>query len=225
MNFLKKLIRLVFGLFVFSIAIVLTIHSQLGATPWDVLHLGITNYSTLSLGQISQIVGIVVLLLCVLLGEIPGVATVLNMYLVGLFIDLIRDYNLIPLASSLGQQIFMLSLGLYLFGWGTYFYMGAGLGSGPRDGLMVGLLKKTKQPVWKIRAILETSVLVTGYFMGGLVGIGTFLAAFLIGVSIQHVYTLMKEDPAQIQHISIKDYYYSLFKKARFAKDNLKETL
>ena len=110
MNFLKKLIRLVFGLFVFSIAIVLTIHSQLGATPWDVLHLGITNYSTLSLGQISQLVGIVLLLLCVLLGEVPGVATVLNMYLVGLFIDLIRDYNLIPLASSLGQQLFMLSL-------------------------------------------------------------------------------------------------------------------
>jgi len=176
------------------------------------------------LGQISQLVGIVLLLLCVLLGEVPGVATVLNMYLVGLFIDLIRDYNLIPLASSLGQQLFMLSLGLYLFGWGTYFYMGAGLGSGPRDGLMVGLLKKTKQPVWKIRGILETSVLITGYFMGGLVGIGTFLAAFLIGVSIQHVYTVMKEDPAQIQHTSIKDYYY-LFKKARLTKDNLKETL
>jgi len=223
MTLIKKLVILTFGLFIFSMAIVLTIHSQLGASPWDVFHLGLNNYTNLTLGQISQLVGIVIIFVGMLLGEVPGIATILNMYLVGLFIDILRGYHLIPLATTPIQQYFMLFFGIYLFGWGTYFYLGAGLGSGPRDSLMVGLLKLTKQPVWKIRALLETTVLVLGYFMGGLVGIGTVFSAFLIGFAIHHVFKLMKKDPAQIKHTSIKDYYL-MFKKMKNTKDNIKET-
>lgn len=221
--FIKKLLKLILGLFIFSVAIVLTIHSQLGASPWDVFHLGILNYSSLTLGQISQVVGIIIIIFSVLLGEVPGVATILNMYLIGLFIDILQGYNLIPLASTPWQQYLMLFLGLYCFGWGSYFYLEAGLGSGPRDGLMVGLMKKTKQPVWKIRALLETSVLVVGYFMGGVVGIGTVLSAFFIGVAIQHVYNLMKGDPARTKHETFKDYYL-VFKKIKNTKNKPKET-
>ncbi|MFZ5944544.1 MAG: YczE/YyaS/YitT family protein [Bacillota bacterium] len=224
MEFAKKLIKLTFGLFIFSIAIVLTIHSQLGASPWDVFHLGLLNYSSLSLGEISQVVGLVIIVIALALGEMPGIATIFNMYFVGLFIDVLRNYHVIPLAQVLWQQILMLLVGIYLFGWGTYFYLGAGLGSGPRDSLMVGLLKKTKQPVWKIRTLLETSVLIMGYFMGGLVGVGTVLVAGLLGFSIQHVYFLMKGNPAEIVHTNVKDYYLffknksNLTKKAKAAK-------
>jgi len=221
--FLKKLVMLIFGLFIFSLAIVLIIHSQLGASPWDVFHLGLINYTTLTLGQISQLVGIIIIFVGMLLGEIPGIATILNMYLIGLFIDFLRGYHIIPLATTPWQQYFMLFLGIYLFGWGTYFYLGAGLGSGPRDSLMVGLLKLTKQPVWKIRGLLETTVLILGYFMGGLVGIGTIFSALFIGYAIHSVYALIKTDPSQIQHTTLKDYYL-IFKKMKNTKDDVKES-
>ncbi|MGI6226395.1 MAG: YczE/YyaS/YitT family protein [Peptococcales bacterium] len=222
MIFFKKLVKLNFGLTIFSLAIVLTIHSQLGASPWDVFHLGLTNYSSLSLGQISQVVGIVIILIATFLGEIPGIGTVLNMYVIGVLIDVWRDYHIIPLASTPWQQYFMLFFGIYLYGWGTYFYLQAGLGSGPRDGLMLGLLKITKQPVWKIRALLETSALILGYFMGGLVGIGTVCSAFLIGFAIQHVYSIMKVDPTQTEHANLKT-YYEMWKKAK-VKDAVENT-
>ncbi|NLT95062.1 MAG: membrane protein [Clostridia bacterium] len=223
MVFIKKFLKLMLGLSIFSVGIVLTIHSQLGATPWDVFHLGLRNYSSLTLGQISQIVGLIIIIVNITLGEIPGIATLFNMYFIGLFIDLLQGFHLIPLAKTPWQQFLMLFSGLYLFGWGSYFYMEAGLGAGPRDSLMGGLMKKTKQPVWKIRAILELSVLAIGYFMGGVVGIGTVLSAILIGVSIEHVYKVMKGDPAQTKHQTFKDYYL-MFKKIKNTKNNPKET-
>ncbi|MFZ7102681.1 MAG: YczE/YyaS/YitT family protein [Peptococcaceae bacterium] len=218
MDLLKKLLMLIFGLFIFSMAIVLTIGSRLGASPWDVFHLGILNYSTLSLGQISQIAGLVIILLAVFLGESPGIATILNMYLVGVFIDLLLNYRIIPVPHALWQQYFMNLLGIYFFGWGTYFYMQAGLGSGPRDSLMLGLIKKTGKPVWMIRTFLEAGVLLIGYLLGGLVGIGTVMVAGLVGFSIQHVFSIMKSDPAEIRHATLGEYYL-LLKKSRQIKE------
>lgn len=222
MIYFKKSLKLFLGIIFTSFAIVLTIYSQLGASPWDVFHLGLTNHTNLTLGQISQLVSVIAIIISMFFGEIPGIATILNMYLIGVFIDIIQANQLIPIATSTWQKFFMLFLGIYLFGWGTYFYLSTGLGSGPRDSLMIAFMKITNMPVWKIRAILETSVLVIGYFLGGLVGIGTILSAFLIGVAIQHVYNLMKSDPAQIKHTTFKDYYL-MFKKIKNTKATIKE--
>lgn len=218
MEFLKKLVILNFGLILFSIAIVLIIHSQLGASPWDVFHLGLLNYSSLSFGQISQIVGLLIIVITIFLGEIPGIGTILNMYLIGVVIDLLRNYQIIPYAYNPWQQYLMLFSGIYLLGWGSYFYLIAGLGAGPRDSLMVGLLKKTGKPVWFIRTLLELSVLILGYLMGGLVGIGTLLNAFLVGFAVQHVFSIMGKSPEDICHVTLQE-YYGLWK----SRKNLKE--
>ena len=209
---LKKLTTLVFGLFLFALGIVLTVHSQLGASPWDVFHLGVTNHTGLSLGQVSQLVGVILVIISAFLGEVPGIGTILNTILIGYFVDVLQANNLVPLAGNVFQQYLMLFLGIYLFGWATYFYMGTELGSGPRDSLMLALIKKTKKPVWLIRGTIETCALIAGYLMGGLAGIGTVLIAGLIGFSIQHVYKLRKQDPAQLVHVTLVDNYHFIRK-------------
>lgn len=210
MEILKKLLVLNFGLALFAIGIVLTIHSQLGAAPWDVFHLGVTNYVNLTLGQVSQITGFVIIIFSIFLGEVPGIATFLNSYLIGIFIDFLRNYKLIPLGTTLGYQVLMVFLGIYLIGWGSYFYLIVGLGSGPRDSLMVGLIKKTKQPVWKIRLCIESAALLIGYLLGGLVGVGTILVAGFLGFAVQNAFKIMKKDPSDINHRTLIQEYSSL---------------
>lgn len=204
---IKKLLILFFGLLLYSIAIVLTIHSQLGASPWEVFHLGLANHTVLTIGQASQITGLVVIFIGIFLGEIPGAGSLLNMYFIGYFTDLIRQYQLIPYANQWWLQFPMLLLGIYLMGWATYFYLGVGLGAGPRDSLMVGLIKKLKCSLWIVRGLIEGSVLLIGYLLGGLVGIGTVLMTLAIGLAIEHVFKIMKKDASAIRHFTLVDHY------------------
>jgi uncharacterized membrane protein YczE len=218
----KKIITLLAAIILYSFAIVLTIHSQLGASPWDVFHLGVVNHSSLTLGQVSQLTGLAIIIAGILLGEIPGFGSLMNMYFIGYFVDIIRKYNLVPYGNQLWQQFLMLILGIYLIGWATYFYLGVGMGSGPRDSLMVGLIKKFNASVWLIRAIIEGTALVIGYLLGGLVGIGTIIMTFFIGFAIQHVFKIMKKSPADIQHTTLLD-IYNILKEKPFKKEIEKE--
>ena len=222
LSFAKRFIILIFALFLFAIAVVLTIHSQLGAAPWDVFHLGLTNKTPLTLGQAAQLTGIAIILISIYIGEIPGIASVLNMYLIGLFIDLIRLYNLIPYGEQLWQQFFMLFLGLYLGGWASYFYLSVGMGAGPRDSLMLGLIKKHNKPVWLVRLIIEGTVLIIGYLLGGLVGVGTVIMAVFFGFSVQHTFKLLNKNPADIEHQNFLELYAII--KEYLAKKPHKET-
>jgi len=115
----------------------------------------------------------------------------------------------------------MLLTGIYLIGWATYFYLSVGLGSGPRDSVMIGLIKKAKMPVWKIRLFIEGFVLFIGYLMGGLVGIGTVLIAVLLGFAIQHAFSVMKKNTEATQHRTLKDDFQ--FIKNRLKRGKKKE--
>lgn len=221
--YLKKLLQLTGIYFIISLAIVLTLHSNLGVSPWDVFHLGIVNHTGITIGQASQIVSLTVILIGFFIREIPGVGTILNMYLIGYFIDKIIEYNIIPLAHNPLIQFTMLLSGMYIMGWGVYFYLSVELGSGPRDALMVGLVKKTKKPVWIIRMALEGSVLLIGYLLGGFVGVGTLLTVLFMGSIIQHCFKVGKSDLAEINHRTFVDEYHSIKKfldKKKLAASN-----
>jgi len=190
MTFLARMPSLLGGLLLFSAGVVANLHAGLGMMPWGVLNVGIERMTPFTLGEVSQVVGLVVLFLGWLLGFPPGFGTFANMYVVGVSIDWIIASGLIPIPVALHWQFGLLLLSVAFLGMGTLLYVRVGLGAGPRDGLMMGLVKKTGRPVSTIRGAIEITVLVIGYLLGGPVGIGTVISAVTLGYSVQLAFRL-----------------------------------
>lgn len=203
----KKMPSLFFGFFLFAIAILATLHSNLGMSSWDVLHMGIVKHCHLTLGQVSEIVGFFILLLSYFLGTIPGIGSVFNMIFIGVFIDIINSFNIFKTPETLFGRILMLVVAVFIMGWATYFYLRVELGAGPRDGLMEGLVKKINKPLWMIRGSIEITVLAIGYFLGGPVGAGTLMTAFTVGLSVQWAFKIGKYDSRNVSHMDLIDLY------------------
>jgi uncharacterized membrane protein YczE len=215
-NLLLKMPSLFLGFFLFALATLLALYSKLGMSPWDVFHMGIVNYSILSLGQTSQIVGFIVIILSVFLGVLPGIGSIFNMIFIGFFIDLINNTGLLKTPSSIVSQILMLISAILIMGIATYFYLQVELGAGPRDGLMEGLVIKLNKPVWLIRGSIEITALTIGFFLGGPVGIGTILSAVAIGPSVEFAFKLGKYDSKKAQHMNLMDLYRNIIRKRSF---------
>ena len=190
MAFLARMPSLLGGLILFSAGVVANLHAGLGMMPWGVLNVGIEKMTPFTLGEVSQVVGLAVLLLGWLLGFPPGFGTFANMYVIGVSIDWIIASGLIPIPGALPWQLGLLFLSVAFLGMGTLLYLRVGLGAGPRDGLMMGLVKKTGRPVSTIRGAIEITVLVIGYLLGGPVGIGTVFSAVTLGYSVQLAFRL-----------------------------------
>jgi uncharacterized membrane protein YczE len=191
-SFLVKLPSLYFGLFLFAAGSVTNLYSGLGMSPWGVFHVGLMAPLGLTLGQVAQVVGLVVLLGGWVLGFAPGFGTVMNMVFIGWFTDRIMEWNLVPKPTDVVGQYVLLLLSVVFVGAGSLFYMRVQLGAGPRDGLMVGLVRKMNMQVWLVRGGIEVSVLILGYFMGGPVGVGTIVTALSIGYAVQYAFKLGK---------------------------------
>ncbi len=161
---------------------VLLIISDIGATPWDVLHVGLFLQLGLTIGTWSIIVGIVILASTSLLTKsLPKIGAFLNMLLVGVFIDLYLLLPFLKTPSYIVGQYVMGMAGIIAVSFGMCLYISAGLGAGPRDSLMLAIRDKTGWKIQHVRSILEIFVLVTGWLLGGPIFIGTFLFAFMIG--------------------------------------------
>lgn len=175
------------GLFVFAFGVALTLRSGLGLGPWDVLHQGISRHTPLTFGQASQVVGAAVIVIGLLLGVRPGVGTLLNMLLIGFFVDRILGAHMLPSMAAHGWalQVLMDAAGVAIVGLGSGLYIKADLGAGPRDGLMLGLHRVTGQRVAVSRAALELTVAAVGFVLGGAVGLGTLVFAFGIGPCVE----------------------------------------
>jgi uncharacterized membrane protein YczE len=173
-----RLLQLLAGLILFGTSLALMVRSGLGLDPWDVFHQGLARQTGLPIGTVTILVGAIVLLLWVPLRQRPGIGTVANVIVVGLSLDGVLA--IVPAPGDLGVRWLLLVGGIVLNGIATGAYIGAGLGPGPRDGLMVGLARRG-HPIRVVRTAIELSVLVTGYLMGGTVGVGTVLYAVSIG--------------------------------------------
>ena len=168
-----------FGLMLFGLGEGLLIVSFTGASPWSVLAQGISLNVNLSVGMITLIISLCVLILWIPLGQKLGMATVLNALIIALMIDLCIKF--VPTPSNFYNQLILAIVSVIIVGIGGGIYLVANLGAGPRDGLMVGLQKKTNLPIALVRAIIEITVVSIGWYLGGTVGIGTLLFAFGIG--------------------------------------------
>ena len=181
-NFKPKLSTfffLCFGLSLFGLGEGLLIVSFTGASPWSVLAQGISLNINLSIGTITLLISLAVLVLWIPLGQKPGMGTIFNALIVAIMIDLCIKF--VPTPSNYIHQLILAIISVITVGIGGGIYLVSNLGAGPRDGLMIGLQKLTKLPIAVVRAALEISAVSFGWYLGGTVGIGTLLFAFGIG--------------------------------------------
>ncbi len=173
---------LCFGLTLFGVGEGLLLVSAAGASPWSVFAQGIHLSIGLSVGAVTIIISILVLLLWVPLSQKPGMGTILNALIIGIMIDICIKF--VPTPEDFISQIFLAVAAVLIVGLGGGIYLVANLGAGPRDGLMIGLQKKTNFPIAAVRATLEITVMSIGWYLGGTVGAGTLLFAFGIGPAV-----------------------------------------
>jgi len=176
---LRRVTQLLVGLFLYGIAIAMMVRAGIGVGPWDVLSQGISLRTGLAFGVVTNLVGLLVLLLWIPIRQRPGAGTVLNVLLVGTSAQV--GLSVIPAMTELWAQALLFAGGLALLAVATGLYIGAGYGPGPRDGLMTGIHKRWGTPIWLVRTVIELTVLAIGWMLGGSVGIGTIAFALLIG--------------------------------------------
>ncbi|WP_067199968.1 membrane protein YczE [Microbacterium sp. XT11] len=175
----ERIVQLLIGLVLYGVALGFMVRGGIGVAPWDVLALGISGQSGIGYGIVTNLVAVAVLLLWIPLRQRLGLGTVLNALLIGPSADLTLAIVPVPESTWIGAPLFL--LGLLLLAFATGLYIAADFGPGPRDGLMTGLVARTGWPVWVVRTLIEGSVLVVGFLLGGPVGVGTVLFAFGVG--------------------------------------------
>ncbi|MDA9687731.1 YitT family protein [Candidatus Pelagibacter sp.] len=170
------------GLSLFGLGEGLLIVSATGASPWSVLAQGISLNIDLSIGTITLLISIGVLILWIPLNQKLGIGTILNALIIALMIDICIKF--VPTPENYISQLMLAIISVLTVGLGGGIYLVANLGAGPRDGLMVGLQKKTNLPIATVRVVLEVTVVVIGWYLGGTVGVGTLFFAFGIGPAV-----------------------------------------
>lgn len=179
-----RLVILTAGLFLFAVGVVLSLQSNLGASSWTVLSDGISRRTPITIGQATQIIGLIMLLVSWIAGIAPGLGTVMNMVLVGFFVDVILGSGLIDKAGPYPMRVLMLAAAIVVTGLASGMYISSRLGTGPRDSFMLALTEITGLPVHVNRWMIEVVVVIIGIILGGAFGIGTIIFALLIGPAV-----------------------------------------
>ncbi len=190
----RRSIQLYAGLALYGASSALLVRAGLGLEPWNVLHQGLAGLTGLTIGVVSIVVGAAVLLLWIPLRQRPGLGTVSNVFVVGLAMD--GTLALLPDAHALAVRVPLLLAGIVLNGVATGLYIAADFGPGPRDGLMTGLHRRTGRSIRLMRTGVEIAVVVTGFLLGGTIGIGTVLYAVSIGPLAQFFLRMFAVPPA-----------------------------
>jgi uncharacterized membrane protein YczE len=193
-----RVTQLLSGLVLFGVSMALLLRAGLGLEPWGVLHYGLIQHVPMSYGAMSIVVSFVVLLLWIPLRQWPGLGTVLNAVVIGLAID--ATLAVVPPIEGLPQRVVVMLAAIVGNGIAGAMYIGSQLGPGPRDGLMTGLSRRNGRSIRLVRTSLEVTVVVLGFLLGGVVGVGTVLYALLIGPVVQlflPMLTVRVQHPAQ----------------------------
>lgn len=190
LNLTRRWFQLLFGLFLYGIAIAMMIRGAIGISPWDVLAQGISIHTGISFGLASVLVSGVVLLLWIPIRQRLGIGTVLNAILIGPAAEF--GLWLIPAQHDLLVQILLFGMGLLILGIATGLYIGARFGPGPRDGLMTGIHNRWGVRIWVVRTSIEVTVLIIGWILGGNVGVGTLVFAVTVGPLVHFTMPLLR---------------------------------
>ena len=207
-QFVWRLVVIEVGLFVFAFGNCLNIQANLGYAPWNVLSQGVALHTPLTIGRATVVTGLALILFSLLLNVKPGLGTLLNMFFIGYFTDLILDWRVIPDATQWGivAQITLTTLGVLVTGIGSGLYIKAALGAGPRDSFMLALTRRTGWRVSIARTVTEWSAALVGVALGGPIGLGTLIFAFGLGPSVELGFRLFRvSDPRKVTLVQPKD--------------------
>ncbi|QVK20224.1 membrane protein [Mycoplasmatota bacterium] len=204
---IKRVPLLVFALFVLSLGIVLLKQSGIGLDPWGVFHEGMSDVTGIKFGAIIEIIGYIILVFSFFLKIYPGIGTVLNIFLVGKFIDLLLESNLFEISDSVIMQLLFFIVGFIVLNFGRALYISCNLGAGPRDGLFVGVVKFTKIDVKYVKPAIEIIVFTIGVIFGGTYGIGTLILMLFSGYFVDVFFKLFKYDPKTKTNSNILSYF------------------
>jgi len=203
-DLIMRLPRLIFGLVLFGIGAAMMVLAGLGLSPWEVMAQGISFNTGIPIGTVGILIGIVVLLLWIPLKEKLGIGTILNVFIIGIVIDLTL-WIAPQTVENLPMRWVLLIGGILLVGIGSGFYIGAGLGPGPRDGLMTGIARRGVH-IGLARFAIEITVLVIGWMLGGTVGVGTVLFAFGMGPLVAIFLPRLTVGPLEaVQHSTVTE--------------------
>ena len=193
----RRLAILLFGVFIMGIGGATTVQSELGNPPWTVLAQGLAIQLEIPLGWAFFLVSCLVLLVWIPLRVTPGFGTITNAVVFAASLQF--GISIIPKQDSFTISLLMVLVGIFLVGFGTAIYITCGLGQGPRDGWMIGFVKRTGIRIWQIRFAMEAFALTIGYLLGGKVGLGTVLVMLLIGQTVAISFTLLSNLPGEEQ--------------------------
>ena len=202
----KRTIRLILGLFLYALGSYMGIQANVGLAPWECFQTGIMYKTGFMYGNIVVGVGLIIIVIDFLLKEKIGFGTILNAMLIGKFVDLLNYIDLIPKLENFALGIGLLFLGQVVLCVGSFFYIGACMGAGPRDSMMVALGRRLNRfPIGAVRGILEGTVLFLGWLMGAKVGIGTVIAVFGISTIMQYTFKILSFDVKGVKHENLVD--------------------
>lgn len=204
-NFIRKFLIMNIGQFLYATGITMTINANQGLSPWTVFHQGVGMQLNLTIGKATILVGFVLIIINFFFKEKIGLSTICNMAFVGLYIDFLMMNNLIPIFDSLILSYTMMFLGMFIVGLSTAIYVGVGWGSGPRDGIVAVITKRTKLSIKTVRSGIESLALIVGFLMGGTVGLGTAVMAITVGFFVNQAFKLLKFDVTRVEHSYIDE--------------------
>ena len=211
---IKEILKSALGLFFYSCGVYLTVQASIGIAPWECLSMGIAPKVGMSFGTVHAISGIIILLIDLAMKEKIGYGTILDALLVGNYVDWIGYFELIPVSKSIPLSIVMVIIGLFVMGFGQYFYMAAGQSCGPRDSLLIAIGKRfPRTPIGVVQTVIVAIVLFTGWILGGPIGIGTVISMFFAGTALQIVCRIMHFEPRNIVHKNVLETNRILFQK------------
>lgn len=209
----RRLLWVVLGMVVSAVGIVMMLQANIGLEPWSVLQQGMAQTFGITYGTASVIVGAAAIGVAILFGEGFGIGTILNITLCAIFIDFMLAQGWIPLMQDLLSGTLMLLGGLELLAIGTWLYMKAALGAGPRDSLMVALARKSHHSVGLCRALVEIGVIIIGWLLGGQVGIGTVISAVVLGTLFNLNFALFRFRAAEVHQENLAESIRNLTKR------------
>ncbi len=214
LHIVKSTIKSAFGLFIYACGVYLTIQANIGIAPWECLSMSIAPKIGIPFGMVHTLSGILILLIDLLLKEKIGIGTILDTLLVGNYVDWISYFEPIPLCKHLPISIGMVIAGLFIMGYGQYFYMSAGLSCGPRDSLLIAVGKRfPNTPIGIVQTCMIGTILLASLLLKGPIGIGTVLSVFFAGTALQIICQLNHFEPRNIVHKSITETIQPLFQK------------
>ena len=205
-GFIIRIIKLFGGTFLFALGLVFIMKANMGYGPWELLHAGLAKvFRVFTLGQMTTIMSALVVLTDWLLKEKIGFGTLVNMFMMGTFMDIFLKWGFLPEPKNIAGSGAVLIAGFFIVSIGIWIYISSGFGAGPRDSLMVAVRRKTGIPIGVSRGIIETTAALLGWALGGPIGIGTLVAIVGQGFFIQFVFRIVRFEPTAVKHETFRD--------------------